>query len=518
MCVRRCEALVHPLTVVERIYRTLPQVRLSKWSVPQLSDPQAKYAALDVLKSLDVYFHLLSLDDLSARLTAADAIVGTVVDVVPPHGSVAVLATRCATARIVTPARWTPPAGCTGSLNPTAARALVSITELHAPSLVVPGVKREDRSPLTLGDLGDAPFTVMLPLKMLAKSSTQRRLTPADGANGGADAATPTPPQPAAATEADGDLDDAAAAAEADDDLDDAACHRSAVIAEARAALDAPSEGDGDDGAVAGYEGNGSGNDIADDLESGGAHDGYADDYAAELTADEIEKARAAVTAAARSAHGANADVPLDAPPAHITDMFSSVLGDAFHYMDRPKVPMHHGDKKGYFVALQEAWFAWNTERMGQVRKTLRTAGLTDGEIDAKMYFHVAFFRRRVERIVLPPSKLYWRVRAVFELYGPMVDSVTKNPLFNAAAWKKANNVLKEILLGLASDPPGMSFYRQALTRTGEFAYDSHGNALFDCERGTNSPGSVHKQVTTTFGTYTTRTSYTPILLTSSIA
>ena len=141
-----------------------PEVRLSKWTVPALSDAQAEYAALDVLKSLDVYFYLLPLDDLSVRLTAADAIVGATADVVPPHGSVAVLATRGAVARIVTPARWTPPAGCTPtSLKPTAARALVSVTELHAPSLVVPGVKREDKSPLTLEELGDVPFTVRPP-------------------------------------------------------------------------------------------------------------------------------------------------------------------------------------------------------------------------------------------------------------------------------------------------------------------------------------------------------------------
>ena len=39
---------------------------------------------------------------------------------------------------------------------------------------------------------------------------------------------------------------------------------------------------------------------------------------------------------------------------------------------------------------------------------------------------------------MLPPSHLYCRVRAVFELYGRMKDKTKDTPLFNEAAWKKA--------------------------------------------------------------------------------
>ena len=65
---------------------------------------------------------------------------------------------------------------------------------------------------------------------------------------------------------------------------------------------------------------------------------------------------------------------------------------------------------------------------------------------------------------ILPPSKLYWRVRGVFELYGPMEDAKTGKTLFNNKAWTVAKNVLKEILDGNISDPPGMSFYSHWLT------------------------------------------------------
>ena len=56
----------------------------------------------------------------------------------------------------------------------------------------------------------------------------------------------------------------------------------------------------------------------------------------------------------------------------------------------------------------------------------------------------------------------------MYALYGSQVDSESKLPLFNEAAWKKANNVLAEILAGYAADPPGVQFYYQSLNAKGE--------------------------------------------------
>ncbi len=83
---------------------------------------------------------------------------------------------------------------------------------------------------------------------------------------------------------------------------------------------------------------------------------------------------------------------------------------------------------------------------------------MNDGEIEAMLYYDVDYCCVRVPRIVLPPSKLYWHSCAVYEMYGPMLDAKTKLPLFNKAAWKKANNMLKEILASNASNPCGMVF------------------------------------------------------------
>ena len=84
------------------------------------------------------------------------------------------------------------------------------------------------------------------------------------------------------------------------------------------------------------------------------------------------------------------------------------------------------------------------------------------------------------------------------------VDSKKNVPLFNKTAWSRANNVLKEILVGHASDPPGFNFYNQKLNAKGEPAFDRHNIALIDCARGSNFPENVHKQITTTFGEWCT--------------
>ena len=93
-------------------------------------------------------------------------------------------------------------------------------------------------------------------------------------------------------------------------------------------------------------------------------------------------------------------------------------------------------------------------------------------------------------------------MRAVFEKMGNMTDSSTGKPLFNATAWKKANNVLKEILEGNAADLPGVEYYTQRLDSKGQPKVDRHGRALLDCERGTNRTEAAHKQIVTTFGTW----------------
>ena len=79
---------------------------------------------------------------------------------------------------------------------------------------------------------------------------------------------------------------------------------------------------------------------------------------------------------------------------------------------------------------------------------------------------------------------MYWRVRKVFETFGNSVNSKSKKPLFNDAAWKKANGVLREILAGYASDPPGVNFYQEKLDATGKPICNKYGLQIYTCCRG----------------------------------
>ena len=200
-------------------------------------------------------------------------------------------------------------------------------------------------------------------------------------------------------------------------------------------------------------------------------------------------------------------------PPIEFRGCFSACLGDAFHAMNRPKVAVKHEYKKPYFVALQQAFFAWRPELLAEVKDVLASHGISKEEIDGLMYYNVDFFRQRVDRRILPPCQLYWRVRAVYALFGNKVDSQTSKPLFNQRAWSKANNVLKEILLGYYSDPPGFTFYTNRLDQKGEPMIDRYGIALLDCNRGTNSVEAIHKQLVALYGTWNTGVEMSDALL-----
>jgi hypothetical protein len=45
----------------------------------------------------------------------------------------------------------------------------------------------------------------------------------------------------------------------------------------------------------------------------------------------------------------------LGSAPTSIDDVYSSILGDMFHFMDRAKVPVHHEYKKSFYYSLSEA-------------------------------------------------------------------------------------------------------------------------------------------------------------------
>jgi hypothetical protein len=437
------------LTLNERLDKPA-DVRCSDWAAGALSERQFQYAALDVIKTVEVHAHLSRLPDLTLRLAAAAAIVGLRVDIGPRHGSMAALAARAAVGVIMETTDVASPAGCQPArMKPSDAHRVVRVLHVFAPALIVRNLKRADGENVTLESFGSAPFTIMLPLAMLKPARVD-----SDEPCTAARAATPA-----------ADLSNAAdltAAVDLTGLVGIAPVHPTPLaFAAASTSADPPSPGSDerqDDEPANERCGDG------DYAEHDGG-EGQADSEA--LSAEALRAwltaiALAAAPIRARSANASTTASKLSPPPdGEIADVYSAVLGDGFHFIDRAKVPMTHPYKKGYFVAMRDAWYAWDPIILEKVKASLRESGLTEDDIAAKQYFNVAFFRERVPRVVLPPSALYWRVRAVYETFGPAVDSDTGKPLFNDAAWAKADNVLKEIVSGHASDPPGFVFYTQ---------------------------------------------------------
>ena len=186
-------------------------------------------------------------------------------------------------------------------------------------------------------------------------------------------------------------------------------------------------------------------------------NDEFVDSVSRQLTEDDIEFIKRTIAEGQGASEGRRAPLrheKLKDPPDEIVNYFRAVLGDIFHGCDRCKIPMKHEYKKGYYVALREAFLEWDKDILEEFERRLKAAGWSEKEIKNAQYFNSEMFRKCVPRVAPPPNELYWRVRAVFRFYGDMEDSKGKK-LFNDAAWKRANRLLEEIKLGYYSDPPG---------------------------------------------------------------
>jgi hypothetical protein len=382
-------------------------------------------------------------------------------------------------------------------VKPNQQTRMVSITSVMSPFLIVPGFKKgpTKNENVSLHDFGAPPFLIVLPLKMLKHhvESPIIRVFSEINPTVKQSVATPTVPPRANAG--------SVRTAEHGDVLDFSETDDRNKIKRVRK--------DGDDDVD---------NENALDANTlvGGTSDGSGNDEIQLLSPDHIDL----ITLAA--AFGTQAELGpltvchcehLDDPPDIIVDCFSACLGDNFHAISRPKVAVKHEYKKPYFVALQNAFFAWRPELLEDVKQVLASNGFANEDIEALMYYDVDFFRQRVDRRVLPPRQLYWRVRAVFAVFGNKEDTKLKKPLFNKRAWAKANNILKEILLGYFSDPPGFQFYSNRLDKKGEPMVDKYGIALLSCNRGTNDVEAIHKQLVTLFGTWCTGVEMSDALL-----
>ena len=192
--------------------------------------------------------------------------------------------------------------------------------------------------------------------------------------------------------------------------------------------------------------------------------------------------------------------------------ILSRVLGDAFHVMDRVKVPVNHCYKAAYFMALREAIFIMNPEVVNNLRDAY---GIDNNDWKRKLAFDFQFIAKRVRHRIPPPKILHARVNAVYNYFQDKKDFNTDKPLFNVKAKEKACNILKMIQLGFISDPPGISFYVQLFdAHDGTPKLDQKGLQLYRSIRGTSLVESFHELLTRSFGHTQAGPYYSDCLLT----
>ena len=191
--------------------------------------------------------------------------------------------------------------------------------------------------------------------------------------------------------------------------------------------------------------------------------------------------------------------------------ILSRVLGDAFHVMDRVKVPINHCYKAAYFMALREAMFILNPQDVKNLRECYN---VDDKGWQRMLAFNFSFIAKRVRRRIPPPTILHARVKAVYDYFQDKTDFATGAALFHDRAKHKSKNILKMITNGLISDPPGVSFYVKLLDENGCPKLDSQGLQLYRSIRGTSLVESFHELLTRSFGHTQAGAFYSDSLLT----
>ncbi len=168
--------------------------------------------------------------------------------------------------------------------------------------------------------------------------------------------------------------------------------------------------------------------------------------------------------------------------------IWSRVLKDPFHVFNMFYISVSHGLCIDFAYGLRDAVFIYERESKACIIAWGSTLNPPLSWYDLVRKFGWKWIHHRCKRVIPPPEELYPLVEQVFRTYGPLKDSKTGQPLFNAAAWAVAKNILDLISKGYLSDPPGVALYRvQKIDK-------KHGGLpIYQCLRGTNwTEGGVH--------------------------
>jgi hypothetical protein len=471
-------------------------VRLSpEWTNQTLSNEQKEYAARDALAGLLIYEAVMKFEDPTVRLLPKDDNnEGRFITVMPLTGNVAVLAMPVAEGQVIqTQGFWTNPLN-QKKVKVSEHSALVRLDKVMAPAFKLHhrlGSPLDDptRNNLVLGDYvkrkdeeNASHFEVMLPLKSLRPTD---KLAEAEHAGDADSGETERPGERATVGHADGEVLEPGKiwvccdgcntwkqtmqidADDADDDWLCARCQSSPFDREeAEEAVFRELEGEEEDG------------DLDVVIEDGRP---FRDEEVAQIMLCEGRVTAATTEAEAATHGGARAQEQED--EGH--DAFSHVLGDILHAEKRPQCRVKHEWKKAFSVSQRDAFLVMDPTILAEVIVVLKLPidegghGLDAEGVNLKLLYDFGWFKKRVPRTAPASRLLHARVKAVYHTYSDLVDSKTKEPLFNKEEKKKMENVLEEIRMGLYSDPPGVNFYHHAIDKDGAPVRDKHGLFMY---------------------------------------
>lgn len=151
----------------------------------------------------------------------------------------------------------------------------------------------------------------------------------------------------------------------------------------------------------------------------------------------------------------------------------SQVLKDPYHIFSMPYISWVHGVQVEYCHRFRNAMLIpYRVDMCSLIAwGKVQNPPLSWDKMVQQM---PAWLWKRCHHFIPPPEELYHRVKKVFETYGPLKDAKTSQPLFNAATWHDAKNILALIQSGCLSDPQGIALYVHMRT-------DKHGLPVYHC-------------------------------------
>jgi len=91
---------------------------------------------------------------------------------------------------------------------------------------------------------------------------------------------------------------------------------------------------------------------------------------------------------------------------------------------------------------------SWDSDAFNAGKEALRLKDvLIEKKINDMIYFQPSYFLKCMPQRGPPSFVLYFRVRAVFDVFGGKLDSKSSKPLFNTLAFMKAREVVNYRIL-----------------------------------------------------------------------